>query len=345
MSCIKRAIIEELPEEWTAWRKVNRNDYMIFNKQFPDNVYFCSNVLDSKHKKDFELVEIIERIGSPSADGEVYRINYGELDFAMKLMPRVDNSSEERNKREIRYAVTASQYPDYFPKVFAVGYCENSDYYRSTNNSPISSFIPQAIQYNRYNKIKQSLKGVQLKRFEADYRNKESLIDLAKKYDYIESEKNNDTIQVDFLISELVNGDLGSWSKLQHALSDWKKIILDVVIGTYYLSGFLKIIHVDLHMGNILIGTDDHEIKALIHDFGRCLPIDENDIENSNQYYKTSLLSFCNEFIACSTRKDLIIPIEIISLVKKLKRTVENTEMNLSNLKEIYENVLYKLFL
>ena len=72
-----------------------------------------------------------------------------------------------------------------------------------------------------------------------------------------------------------------------HSLIEWKKYYLPVVLGK---------VHPGLHPGNVLI-TKGKVIKVLIHDFGRCYDI-------TNESYKSTLLSFCFEFISFSRSQD-----------------------------------------
>jgi len=325
------SLIDSPSSNWGFWRKViDREKYINFDKRsFPDNAYFC-NVLKGRDKINFEKVEIFERIGSPSADAEVYRIKYKDVEFAMKIMPRIDNDSETRNMKEIITAIQASENKDYFPITIAYGYCPDASYYISENNES-SSFIPKAIEFNTIYKLRNQIPNKNLKkRFTADYSSGMLINNLKSKYNIFDDEKND--IQVDFLISELANGDLGNWMTKNRSITEWKKVLIDVITGTYYLTVLLKKVHPDLHPGNILILTDIN-IKALIHDFGRCYPVDENVKET----YKASLLSFFGEFLSCS----IIIPREILTIIQDLYKLIQKLQIDLDNIKYVYENIIY----
>ena len=256
-------------------------------------------------------------------------------------MPRLDNDSEKRNDNEIRTAYEASEYSDYFPLTFAFGYCPKTSYYlRKELERQISSFIPRAIEYktvqDMLNMINLRSKSVK-KRFEFDYRNGMTLDELKKKYDL---QIENDKIQVDFLIGELANGDLGNWMRKTRDIAEWRKVLIDVITGIYYLTVMLNKVHPDLHPGNILILKTKEGIKALIHDFGRCYPVDENIPAT----YKATLISFCSEFIYCSnTRDDLIIPREISIIVQDILKAIQLLELNSANIKNIYEEIIYPI--
>ena len=328
--------IERIPNDWSTWRKViDREKYRNFNKErFPSNVEFCSNLENS----DVNSIQILERIGSASADAEVYKIRFEDMEFALKLMPRVDNDTERRNRNEIETAYQASEYSEYFPLTFAYGYCPETSYYLNLERE-ISSFIPRAVEYKRVQDMLNSIDSKTLKkRFESDYRNGITIDELKNKYDL--TIENNDKIQVDFLISELANGDLGNWMKKSRDTKEWRKILIDVITGIYYLTVVLNKVHPDLHPGNILILKTKNGVKALIHDFGRCYPTDENIPAT----YKATLISFCQEFISCAnTRDDLIIPREISITVRDIFKAIQFLEINPINIQNIYEEIIYPI--
>jgi len=326
------SVIEKPPPDWGFWRRiVDREKYINFDKKFPDNAYFCNSVLNDK--PNFEKIEIIGRIGSPSADAEVYRIKFNDMDFAMKIMPRIDKDSERKNLNEIKTAIEASEYQEYFPITFAYGYCPNSSYYVSANNE-FSAFIPKAIEYSAISKLLNMTNGKNTKkRLEYDIRNGKHIEELEK----IKKEENG--IQVDFLISELANGDLGNWTTREHTIDEWISILNDIFTGIYYLTGILHKVHPDLHFGNILIIRKEGGVKALIHDFGRSYPINKNVPET----VKATILSFCSEFISCSSRNDLIIPRKILLIIQDIHKIIKDKEINLENLQNIYENNIFPI--
>ena len=334
------SVIQNPPSDWGVWRKVvDREKYLKFEGEFPVNAYFCDSVLNAE--PNFEKIEILGRIGSPSADAEVYRIKFMGIEFAMKLMPRIDSDSSARNQNEISTAIEASQYPEHFPITFAYGYCSDSKYYKSSqrDDNERSPFIPKAIEYSIINKILNSISSKHLKkRFDSDYRNGMSITELKSKYKSEEHYIEDGTIQVDFLISELANGDLGNWMTEERSISEWKKVLIDVMTGIYYLTTQLKVVHPDLHPGNVLI-LKDNELKALIHDFGRCYPIEEG-VEEMN---KATLLSFTSEFINCSNRDDLMVPREILAIVQDINRSVEKERITMDNIQSIYENLIFPI--
>ena len=210
MKRITCSAIETVPNDWSTWRKViDREKYKNFDREkFPDNIKICENLEEGvEGVEEVEKIRLIERIGSGSADAEVYKIRFGDLDFSMKLMPRVDGDSERRNLEEIKTAYECSEYSDYFPLTFAYGYCPKTSYYL---NKDISSFIPRAIEYKAVQDMLKTIDNKSVKkRFESDYRNGMTVNELQTKFNLKNNTENK--IQVDFLISELANGDLGNW--------------------------------------------------------------------------------------------------------------------------------------
>lgn len=371
---IRFCTIDTPPVDWGLSRKViDREKYVDFlqdsNNAFPDNAYFCNKLLNgSEFDNQKDEIEILGRIGSPSADGEVYRIRYKNVEFALKIMPRIDNDSESKNKREIETANLAAKYSDYFPLTFAYGYCPDSSYYKNEFGET-SPFIKKAIEYSTYSTLRSYYDSSfpnknPLKRFEASYRSQgfTFLEETFKKLNLQntqnkEKEEKNEKIQVDFLVSELANSDLGFWMTKEQPIDDWKQVLLDVFAGIYYLTVYLKKVHPDLHPGNVLIvksknkeinkekeekgEREQKRISALIHDFGRCYDI----VDDVKEHWSATILSFCFEFISCSSRNDLIVPREIGSIVSTIYDIVKNKKIEIShtNLKEVYEKVIFPI--
>ena len=118
------------------------------------------------------------------------------------------------------------------------------------------------------------------------------------------------------------------------------KILIDVITGTYYLTVMIGKVIPDLHPGNILVlQNNTHDIpKALIHDFGRCYSVSDD----APATYKATLMSFCTEFLSCSTRDDLIIPREILAKVNDMYNIINKKHVDL-NIKEIYEKYIFPI--
>ena len=141
---------------------------------------------------------------------------------------------------------------------------------------------------------------------------------------------------------------MGNWMTKSQNIDDWIKILIDVITGIYYLTGILGKVHPDLHPGNVLILSKKHIVEtplkklsfqALIHDFGRCYDVNEEVPET----FKATLLSFCSEFISCSTRDDLIIPRKILGIIQDIHTMIKNIHIDSNNIKHIYENNIFPI--
>ena len=331
-----------LPTIWEKWNPdiCDRDIYRNFNKEIK-----------------LDKCDIVKRIGSDSADAEVYHIKYKNINFALKLMPRIDSDSEEKNRLEIETAIKAgSELPKYFPKVFGSG---TSDKYVNKSNSLL---FKKAEEYSCYMSLLEQLKSKRQKlEFSQAFREGTTLKELIKKFNLESCEK---TAVVDYLISELANGDLGNFIKKPRKIYDWNIILFDIITGIYYMATKLKKAHSDLHPGNILIivATDNCnvspvkddqgllatvrneqlQVTALLHDFGRAINVTK---KNSETYF-TGLLSFCKEFLGASKRPDLIVPkqikkaiIEINEVIIKLT-TDQSIELTGKKIYNIYKYVL-----
>lgn len=128
--------------------------------------------------------------------------------------------------------------------------------------------------------------------------------------------------------------------KVKRDIKDWRKILTDVIYGIYYLTTQLGKVHTDLHFGNILIVKEQNgKDRALIHDFGRSFDVHEYS-------YKSTLLSFCNEFLLCKNRDDLNIPREIVGSIQDLENFVKKQDMSIQNIQNI-QNIenMYESFI
>lgn len=357
--------IDYIPNLWEYWHYnlPDRTKYLEFNKNdLPDTLYFCNflsnnNILNNNISNDStqNKIQILGRIGSPSADGEVYHIRYyykkdnnneeKTIDFAMKIMPRIDEYSEAKNSNEIKTALLASQIPEYFPVVFGYGSCDNANYYLSSSGE-CSSFITKAIEYRYFNKILNIIGDDIRKRkyIENDYRNGMSLEAIALKYG-IDMKREN-MIQVEFLISELANGDLGNWMWIwmwnDHSIDELKQVISGIIKGIYYLNVYVKKVHPDLHPGNILLiannNNNNNNIKVLIHDFGRSYSISEETLGST-------IISFCQEFLAslgnsAISERNFKVPNNIILSITNILSYVTHNNITSDNITFTFEYIL-----
>lgn len=307
-----------LPTIWSKWNPdiCDRNTYLNFREEI--NLKDCN---------------IVKRIGSESADAEVYHIIHNNIGFALKLMPRIDSDSEQKNKTEIEIATRTNNSLKYFPKTFGFGTTNN---FMKEKNSLL---FKKAKKYSCYLSILDQLKTKRQKlEFTQLFKEGISYKDLMKKFNI---EKCDKKPIIDYLISELANGDLGNYIMANNiSLYDWKIILFDIITGIYSMAKNLKKAHTDLHFGNILIilPTVNCNVTALLHDFGRTINIDDN-----LETYLTGLISFCKEFIEASKRTDLNIPQEIKKVIIQINENIEILLKSKLSLEKIYGIYKYSL--
>ena len=308
----------KLPNIWNKWNPeiCDRDIYLNFDRS----------------KNPFGST-IISRIGSASADAEVYHIRFDGVDFALKIMPRIDDDSEQKNINEINIAKHADDMPRHFPMVFGHGTTNRF----TSNDSPL---FKKAEEYHCYTTLSEQLSTKRQKlEFIHSYKEGTTLTDLIERFDLNPCVPK--TITADYLISELANGDMGTWMNGDHLITDWKIILFDVISGIYYMSTTLKKAHSDLHPGNILIieKTPKCDITALIHDFGRAIEV----IDSIPITYITGLISFCTEFLGASKRTDLIVPSIIKQAIRQIYdsiSSIDNNTLDINNIDNIYKKAL-----
>ena len=199
-------------------------------------------------------INVIERIGSESSEGEVYRIQIEGQECAAKIMPINSAYSIEKNENEISISKELSGLT-HFPIVYTSTFCSNIKYNKK------SLFLEDSYKYFLFKRENMSKRILYL------YRNMnlEELQNIFPKPLQIGAH---------ILISEIVYSDLRQFQSRDEKI--WRFIILDVLKGIKYLNEEKNILHGDLHCGNVLIKVEDkNEIQTpLISDFGkskRCL--------------------------------------------------------------------------
>ena len=225
----------ELDISTDVWNKVAGN--------FSQNLIF-------KHGN----INVIERIGSESSEGEVYRIHIQGQEYAGKIMPINSAYSVEKNENEISISKELSNLT-YFPIVYTSIFSENTKYNEK------SLFLEDSYKYFLFKRENMS------KRIRYLYRNM-NLQELQNVFPIPLQ------IEAHVLISEITYSDLRQFRCGNENI--WIFIILDVLKGIKYLNEEKNILHGDLHCGNVLIKVNDkNEIQTpLISDFGkskRCL--------------------------------------------------------------------------
>lgn len=253
-------------------------------QEIPDVVSSCKNYksLPCNFKED---IESAKRIGTESQDAEVYHYTMGDCDVAVKLLIPVNKNSQGSIKQEIRFAKRASKYvlthpeqPQHFLIVISSKQCNNIYLEQDTKLKINGQKFAVLEDFNKFMEDQVSLgivKRISYKRFNMthDYENEpiEYLLAASEQFGYEIHEVN---IKGYLLMSEMVWGDLKSFIKTFQRSSHFDEymvyIISEIFQAIKEMNVDLKILHGDLHTGNVLIKIDtDMKMHVLIHDFGK----------------------------------------------------------------------------
>lgn len=234
----------------------------------------CSDTWD----RNYDGIKIVERIGSESSQGEVYKLKVQTFEFAGKILPITSDNSIEENENEIDIAVELSNEVRnnktiYFPIVYASTLCEHTIFNKT------SLFYNDSYKYAVINNLcnKENMTSACKKRLMCKYKN----LDISD-IKALHPEFDNINIPSHLLISELCFSDLRQF--IINNKNDeifWISIIAHIFEAIKYLNETMNIIHNDLHTGNILlriVKTEDSMIyQPVIHDFGKSRRICKNE--------------------------------------------------------------------
>ncbi len=218
---------------------------------------FCSDKWKDE-LDDWNDITIIERIGSESSEGEVYRIQIEGREYAGKIMPISSVLAIEKNENEIAIAKELSGLT-YFPIVYAGGFCSNTKYNEK------SLFFEDSYKYFLFEKVCEDKTKACKTRMKHQYKN--ISVQELKTMFYIPI-----NISSHILISEIAFSDLRQICRYYTVNEKiWRFIILNVLKGIKCLNEEKNILHGDLHCGNVLIKVSEkNQVEIpLIHDFGK----------------------------------------------------------------------------
>jgi serine/threonine protein kinase len=259
--------------------------YKDIKSKFPEKL--CSSEWDSETSN----IKIIQRIGSPSNEGEVFLLSIDGLKFAAKIMPIINEESRLKNENEINYATRASNLvldgkSQFFPMVYGTSYCQNTKFSEGStlaNKCFLYSFKNQLLQKvpEKYmERTKRFLISDDLDREEI----KQKTMRLGNlSIETIQDVEENCAIPSNILMSELAWGDFRMFiAKYGYQTSNmsFHSLMRMIFSAIRDLQTKLGLIHRDLHTGNILLRISSEEgcFLPLIHDFGMTanLPYPEN---------------------------------------------------------------------
>jgi len=233
---------------------------------------------------------IIQRIGSASMNGRVYEVEQNSTGtrIALKIMS-IDNEDECK-----RATLLGKTYPLYFPRVFSWDTCDNvivrkegeehSDVFiEFAEREFIKKFVLVKIPGTPLDKKRL---GILMKKIHT------SGVDLMKDLEGIGVPTNillqsrtHRGICMTVMASELMSGDLLSLVKENPRHNEIPRLIGEVFAGIRFLVR-MKIVHEDLHLGNILLRSN-HEghLSSVIHDFGESTE-NRSPYEHTRDIYK-----------------------------------------------------------
>jgi serine/threonine protein kinase len=248
-----------------------------------------SGKIDSvKIREDIDInshcnVNIEKRIGSVSTMAEVYLVQVKNIEMACKVLPIDSDESIDRNANELILVNEASKCRSiYFPKVYGAVFCLDTFFYNGkcefNCNIKIPEFYNKSKRYQQYAYLS-DISSDNLKSKIIKY--KKSFIDaeIARKKILPEIEL-PDTVASYLLFSELAEYDLDYY--LEHNKLSNKELyvlLFDIFKAIKDMHQKLKIVHADLHLGNILIKNN----KPLIHDFGKSYKSDFTDLNDKEK--------------------------------------------------------------
>ena len=233
-----------------------------------DNSAHCSNDDICGSMAD---IDINARIGSPSMNAVVYRIQLANGTYAAaKVLPRIDRKSDAKAKWEIGVAMSLqmwveSQNREYspFPIVYSSGVCPYTVFDKSCTFGELADTFAVRTALSA-----QTEKPV---RFMVLSRNQpfSEVIAMAQKQHLIIPDMTTLSIRSHVMVSELCQGYvIQMHAKHVFRAPQWQSILSQVISGIIDMNdaGFD---HHDLHAGNVLVNMlPDGKVRCCIHDFG-----------------------------------------------------------------------------
>lgn len=232
------------------------------------NVYPQNPVNSIPKSKDLSF-RIISRIGSASMNGRIYeaeqKTNEKER-VALKFMLK-------ENIEECYLASRLGEkHPIFFPRVLGWKYDnvivreetkEHSDIFlENAEISYIKNFVLQNMKCDKRLRImmkKMNSKGEILM---------QDLKDLGVPHSVLKEVNTDGKIEMLLMASELLSGDLVSFIKSNPKHKEIPRLVSEVFGGLRVLVSE-RIVHEDLHLGNVLLRSDSNgHITSVIHDFG-----------------------------------------------------------------------------
>src|SRR5205085_4276974 len=104
---------------------------------------------------------VLRRIGSSSTRAMVFQVIIDGINMACKILIDTELNTTEKNNEEVKISkFLGDKYPEYFPKVYFVGHCDNVMIPPGISNKEL---IDNGILYQLMSRIKNEPKLVQKK--------------------------------------------------------------------------------------------------------------------------------------------------------------------------------------
>jgi len=226
-------------------------------------------------------IDIDKRIGMESTMAEVYKVSINKdknLFMAAKILPITSNESYNNNKREFEFAIEASNLvlrgeSPYFLLVYDIAFCKETHFHGVKNTS--IKFHEKSLRYQQFQQLLDFVKDEKIKlkivECKQKFMNPDYVTDLLK----LQNVKLSNKIASHILFSELASFDLGYY--LDHHIlkkKDLYHLLKHIFLAIQDMQLKMNLVHLDLHLGNIVLIKNDGKYLPLIHDFGKSRKID-----------------------------------------------------------------------
>lgn len=257
-----------------------------------------ARALDSPKNKgklnvcDIDSFVVKRRIGSPSVNGRVYKIEdkNSKEEYALKIFRGVD---------ECKLATKLGEESRHFPKVYTWSPCPNvildandtykaSEEYHFMTNFAVENHPGSKLDKKRLRLILSKMpladpiKIMEVASEHGVSRELLSTIDLSK------------GIPLDVMASELLFSDINQmiFNLGEDGIGRINNIVAGVFPALVKLSQ-LGYVHKDLHLGNVLVRKSEDNEESVIHDFGETVKSDDigEHVEDVNFFFHALLQS------------------------------------------------------
>lgn len=238
-------------------------------------------------------IDIDKRIGMESTMAEVYKVDINKnLFMAAKILPISSKDSYTNNKREFEFAIEASNLvlsgqSRYFLLVYDIAFCKETHFHGVKSTS--IKFQEKSLRYQQFQQLLNSTENEFIKSQIIQYKRKFMNPDYVRDLLKLENVKLSNKISSHILFSELASFDLDYYlSHYKLTEKDLYGLLKHIFLGIQDIQIKLNLIHLDLHLGNIVLIQENNEYIPIIHDFGKSRKMDSKsdyDLEHDLFYF------------------------------------------------------------